>query len=361
MTGQNVYAKLAGKLGYPESESMRKILEILMTYEEARLVDLLPDLEDAKKPEYLIEKLAKQLGIAEKEIEKKLQDLYSRGILQKYQGGYLFAQNYSVIKLFEDVLWNIHEEPCQELKDAWKEFANSEWYRDRAELKIGYELPVQRILPYPKSLANPDELLFDENILEILKKPVKRALVACVCRRMMRACDKPVDVCLQFDNRAQRRILDRDHGNEISYSQVLQVIERAEEAGLVHTVENRRFRDDNGPRALCNCCTCCCIAMTGSKRIGRLHDAIAKSRYEAKVDQELCIGCQTCIERCQFDAIDMVKSEGSKKLKASVREGECFGCGACAITCPEGALALVAVRPAEHIPEKGDRGEPDFM
>ncbi len=361
MTVQNIYNKLAGKLGYPESKNMCKILEVLLTPEEAQLVDLLPNVEEAKRSKNLVKELAEKSGLAEEKIAKNLKELSSRGVLQPYDGGYIFAQNQKVIKLFEDVLWNIHEEPSQELKDAWKEFAESEWHRDRAQHKISSPLPVQRIVPYPKALANPDELLPDENIVEILKKQEKIAVVACPCRRMMRACDKPVNVCLQFGDRAQKRALDRGHGDELSHSEALQVIERAEEAGLVHTLGNHRFEGGNGPRAVCNCCTCCCIAMVGPKRIGRLQDAVAKSRYVARVNPQLCKGCQTCIDRCQFDAIEMVISKDSKKLKASVKEDECFGCGACAITCPEDALTLVAVRPVEHIPAGAGRGDPDVM
>ena len=79
-----------------------------------------------------------------------------------------------------------------------------------------------------------------------------------------------------------------------------------------------------------------------------------KSRYMAQVDQDKCIGCQTCIDKCQFDAIEMVKPEGSKskKLKARIIEDNCFGCGTCVVNCKEvHALSMKCVRPPEHIPD----------
>ena len=70
----------------------------------------------------------------------------------------------------------------------------------------------------------------------------------------------------------------------------------------------------------------------------------------AQIDKEKCKGCQTCIERCQFDAIEMVKVEGEKKLKAEVKEENCYGCGLCAVGCEAGAITMREVRPPEHIP-----------
>ena len=66
------------------------------------------------------------------------------------------------------------------------------------------------------------------------------------------------------------------------------------------------------------------------------------------------------MERCQFDAIDMVKpkqlgarrkGKDAKKLKAQVDSDKCWGCGVCVVACDEAkALGFKAVRPLEHIP-----------
>jgi len=77
-----------------------------------------------------------------------------------------------------------------------------------------------------------------------------------------------------------------------------------------------------------------------------------KSRYMAVVDQDKCIGCQECIDHCQFDAVEMIKPEGSKKLKARIIDDNCFGCGSCVVNCKEThALSMKCVRPPEHIPD----------
>ena len=77
-----------------------------------------------------------------------------------------------------------------------------------------------------------------------------------------------------------------------------------------------------------------------------------KSRYEAYVNLEDCNGCQVCVDRCLFDAIDMERPEGSKKYKPVIDPEKCFGCGVCVVGCEQEALKMKVVRPPEHIPEQ---------
>ena len=69
----------------------------------------------------------------------------------------------------------------------------------------------------------------------------------------------------------------------------------------------------------------------------------------AKVDLDKCIGCQECVERCPFGAVDVVKPADSKKLKASIIEDDCMGCGVCIVGCEQKALTFELVRPPEYI------------
>ena len=53
------------------------------------------------------------------------------------------------------------------------------------------------------------------------------------------------------------------------------------------------------------------------------------NRFLAVVDTDKCKGCQDCIDRCKFDAIEMEKDTHSKKLKATISAEKCKGCGLC--------------------------------
>jgi heterodisulfide reductase subunit A len=66
------------------------------------------------------------------------------------------------------------------------------------------------------------------------------------------------------------------------------------------------------------------------------HDTITLDGLICAVDQELCIGCESCYQECPFQAVEMV-GEG-KTRKARIIEAACKGCGVCAGACPSGAV-----------------------
>ena len=59
-----------------------------------------------------------------------------------------------------------------------------------------------------------------------------------------------------------------------------------------------------------------------------------QSNYYARVDEELCTGCETCVDRCQMEAIDVIDAISTIALN------RCIGCGLCVSTCPEEAISL---------------------
>ena len=89
--------------------------------------------------------------------------------------------------------------------------------------------------------------------------------------------------------------------------------------------------------------------MGATIRNGVAHQLRNPSRYRARVDSDLCAGCQTCIERCFFGAIEMKKVPGSKKLKAFVDEEKCMGCGLCVLGCEQKAMIFNLVKPPEYL------------
>jgi MinD superfamily P-loop ATPase len=59
------------------------------------------------------------------------------------------------------------------------------------------------------------------------------------------------------------------------------------------------------------------------------------SGVTARVDPGLCNACGTCVELCQFNAIEIPEGDG-----ASIDPLSCEGCGVCAHFCPEQAISL---------------------
>jgi electron transport complex protein RnfB len=60
-----------------------------------------------------------------------------------------------------------------------------------------------------------------------------------------------------------------------------------------------------------------------------------QSNYFAEVNEEECVGCETCLDRCHMEAITMVED------RAVVNLDRCIGCGLCVTTCTTGALQLL--------------------
>ncbi|MBQ6776308.1 MAG: 4Fe-4S binding protein [Synergistaceae bacterium] len=54
---------------------------------------------------------------------------------------------------------------------------------------------------------------------------------------------------------------------------------------------------------------------------------------KAVVDQNACVGCESCVGACPVSAISV--NDG----KASVDAGACVECGTCVSTCPVGAIS----------------------
>ncbi|UCF63480.1 MAG: CoB--CoM heterodisulfide reductase iron-sulfur subunit A family protein [bacterium] len=56
------------------------------------------------------------------------------------------------------------------------------------------------------------------------------------------------------------------------------------------------------------------------------------------INEELCRGCGTCVDVCEFGAISLQEKEGAQV--ALVNEALCKGCGTCATYCPTGAIDI---------------------
>jgi len=79
------------------------------------------------------------------------------------------------------------------------------------------------------------------------------------------------------------------------------------------------------------------VASKVSALLGR--DKITTSPIVSEVDQTYCRACGSCVEVCEFHAVELVEiKEGV--YAAEVNEAVCKGCGTCVPACPTGAIDL---------------------
>jgi Na+-translocating ferredoxin:NAD+ oxidoreductase RNF subunit RnfB len=125
-----------------------------------------------------------------------------------------------------------------------------------------------------------------------------------------------------------KRHVDMGIGRYITKEEAFDILEKAQDAGLVLQPENTQQ-----PDAICCCCGDCCVLLKSLKKYPRPAD-LYETNYYVEVVPELCTGCQECVERCQLDARDMVDGV------AAVNLDRCIGCGNCVVICAYGANIL---------------------
>jgi Na+-translocating ferredoxin:NAD+ oxidoreductase RNF subunit RnfB len=117
-------------------------------------------------------------------------------------------------------------------------------------------------------------------------------------------------------------------GRAIAKEEVLEILRKAQESGLVLQPENSQR-----PEFICCCCGDCCGILRGLKQFPHPADFYA-SNYYSEVNPELCTGCEECIDICQLDALTMVDSV------ATINLDRCIGCGNCVPICSSSAIEL---------------------
>lgn len=108
------------------------------------------------------------------------------------------------------------------------------------------------------------------------------------------------DMCIQLGSAAEYYIR-TGRGREITREEAFDIIEKAEENGLVHQIPNT-----DGPgktHAICNCCGCSCYALRSATMF--LNNDMVRSNYISKIDAELCVGCGECVQVCPMNALKL--------------------------------------------------------
>ena len=124
----------------------------------------------------------------------------------------------------------------------------------------------------------------------------------------------------------------------LTLEETLDILNKAEADGLVLQPSNSQDITN-----ICCCCGDCCQILINLKRHPQ-PAIMASSPFVVEVDQDACTGCETCLDRCQMNALS-VEAE-----TVSLDADRCIGCGLCVSTCPDEALTLVR-KPDDQQPQ----------
>jgi NAD-dependent dihydropyrimidine dehydrogenase PreA subunit len=348
-TSNEIFDRLATMVGAPGSKRFARVLEAMMTPDEALILLELKDWTPA-------EAIAKKFNLSVEKLQSKLDDMEHRQIIRKNPMGYITPQN--IVAFHHGSVGWLPEELHAKVYRLWGDFFFAEW---RDILVDGFEkrkatgAPAgHRVIPAHKALMMspkilPEQLLWYEDMDQVLKRSERISFMMCGCRGLWRKCDNPIETCLQVVYKTPGVRKEPPHyikpPKDVSYEEAIASIHDFEDRGLVHIPLNTSTGD-----MYCSCCDDCCMVINPLLYRNKVHEILSPSRFRAVIDQNLCSGCQTCVGRCKFDAIEMQPVPGSKKMKAVINKEHCLGCGVCVITCKKNALTLELVRAPDHIP-----------
>jgi len=340
------YAELTDRLnrapqGAPPSESLHKILKILFSEHEAELIALLPI-----KP-FTAEKAAEIWKMDAVPAQNILEDLAGRAMLVDIEmdGQTTYVLPPPMAGFFEFSMMRTRGDVDQKaLGELFYQYLNVEEDFIKALFADG-ETQLGRVFVQEPMLSSENALhvLDYERATEVIRTASHRAISTCYCRHKMehvgRDCDAPKDICMTF-NTSAASLSRHGHARPVDTAECLDLLDQAQEHGLVQFGENVRERVN----FICNCCGCCCEAMIAARKFGTLHP-VHTTNFLPVVDEDACNGCGKCASACPVEAMSIVSANDPhqpKRKKARVDENICLGCGVCVRACPDKTLSLAA-------------------
>ncbi len=326
----DVYVRLMRRLddfpiGALESEHLLEILRMIFEEEEAELAIDLPSGREE------LAAIAQRTGRDEKELEPMLERMADKGLVfvQDRKGKRYYNLLPLVPGIFEMQFMKGEVSPG---KRKIAELFDKYYYEGWGEQSFTSKTALARVMMVEEEIPRGEEVLPYEKVSEYIKDDVYMALTTCFCRHeaelLGRSCGAPKDVCMAIGPGAEF-LVERGFARKASKEEMLDALDRAERAGLVHITDNIREK----VTFICNCCGCCCGFLGTMTRLN-ISGAIATSRYLAVVDPGLCNGCGTCLDVCHMKAITLEDD------LAVIDRNKCIGCGQCVTNCPSLAVSV---------------------
>jgi ferredoxin len=201
---------------------------------------------------------------------------------------------------------------------------------------------IMQVIPIEEQIPVKQEALNYEQVSNLIERAQSFMVNECICKKekglLDNPCKKPLEVCLAMNAEPEFYAHHPWGGKIISREQAYELLNKTEEAGLVHLTSN--IESDHW--FICNCCGCCC-GVLGAINMGLPN--VINSHYYAQIDPNGCIACVTCAdERCQVKAI-----EAGEDAYNIIRE-KCIGCSLCVSTCSSEAIELRRKQPGDILP-----------
>ncbi len=308
--------------GFPATESgvEIKILKKLFAPDEAELVIKLGQFP------LPLSQAAKKLGLEEKAAGEKLESMARKGQLYRFRGGdqvFYMAMQFAV-GVYEFSMNRMDQETAELMEEYFATGAFQKMFTQAKTQQL-------RVLPIARALEAAPQVASYDQVRALVDKQTLFAVSPCICRKeqalLGHPCSRPYESCLQFGMAAQYYI-ENGLGRQITKAEVFAVLKQAEDAALVLSPNNAQELSN-----ICCCCSCCCGVLRNLSKFERPAE-IAATGFRAVLDPDACSNCETCLDRCQMQAIE------SGEDHVTILAHRCIGCGLCVPFCPEEAIKL---------------------
>ncbi|MHA1728854.1 MAG: ATP-binding protein [Promethearchaeota archaeon] len=348
---------------YPISDSLLGILKITIPKEN---LDFLTAFEGktSQTMKQLKESLEnKGVELSEEEILRKVNQLARNGVMmdQPTSTGIMIFRVLPIYRQFEYIFMRDLENSKEDIKELARLY--HDLHKDTGErIQNNYDNMasyLEKVVPIDRTIISSNmnksnneeiEIIMDktveipqemslpaQSVKEIIEKYEDIAVGHCFCRNHAKMLGNPCkqtnlqETCFTFGKSA-RHTSKHGFSRLISKEEALKIFENARDDGLVqkayHYKSNPQLRED----AICNCCNDCC-----PNSLGFMYAPTANvTNFLAKINEDLCVGCGTCVEKCHNQII-ILNDDGI----AERDEEKCIGCGVCAYFCPENAISMV--------------------
>lgn len=167
------------------------------------------------------------------------------------------------------------------------------------------------------------------NLAEAVRHEGHWSVSPCPCRLSQwiadpgNHCEHILETCIHTGAQS-RWVVKHGMGRELTYGQLVELLEKCSADGLVHTL--------NVQNCICNCCGDCCAIFYGQNKG---HKVFVPSPFVPEVAEDDCNNCYQCVDGCPVTAIARADEA------VSIDREKCIGCGVCVVNCKTEALRLV--------------------
>lgn len=334
----DIYKKLAVHLdnlpgGYPATDSgvELRILHRLFTKEEAGVAVSL-----TMKPE-AVATIAERSEHPEEKLAAILEEMAKKGLIFRiYKNDtVMYSAAMFVVGIWEYHVNDLDPELVKDVNEYLPHIMDEVWTKT--------DTKHMRVVPVSKSVVQDIEIASYDDAEALIRAQSKITVQPCICRKehevIGEPCEYPLEVCLAFGT-AAHYYEENKLGRSIEVEEALEILETGRQAGLVIQPGNAQKSAN-----ICMCCGCCCQILKNMKKLEKPAEEVHSS-YFAVVDEEECVACGLCEERCHMDAITIEDT-------AVTNLDRCIGCGVCIPVCETDAIQLVAKENSgQYVPPK---------